>query len=233
MNGTPIDEIAHLSQEERNNIGRQMLRLCLRELFDFRFMQTDPNWGNFLYDEETSRVSPSSSPLSTHTAPPPPPNPPPISNILQQINLLDFGASRPYGREFIDEYIEIIQASAINDKEKCLHHSRTLGFLTGEESPVMANAHAQAVMILGKPFRSSEPFDFGAQDVTREIRRLVPIMLEHRLTAPPTESYSLHRKLSGGFLMSSKLKAKFSCQDIFNDIYADYHAGKIGVHSEW
>lgn len=31
--------------------------LCLRELFEFRFMQTDPNWSNFFYDPQTHRVS--------------------------------------------------------------------------------------------------------------------------------------------------------------------------------
>ena len=28
-------------------------RLCLRELFEYRFMQTDPNWSNFLYNRDT------------------------------------------------------------------------------------------------------------------------------------------------------------------------------------
>ena len=27
------------------------------ELFEWRFMQTDPNWSNFLYNEETDKVS--------------------------------------------------------------------------------------------------------------------------------------------------------------------------------
>ena len=33
-----------------------VLRLCLRELFEFRFMQTDPNWSNFFYNKETDQV---------------------------------------------------------------------------------------------------------------------------------------------------------------------------------
>lgn len=34
----------------------QLLRLCLQELFEFRFMQTDPNWANFLYDASSHKV---------------------------------------------------------------------------------------------------------------------------------------------------------------------------------
>lgn len=33
--------------------------LCLRELFEFRYMQTDPNWSNFYFDPEAHKVSPS------------------------------------------------------------------------------------------------------------------------------------------------------------------------------
>lgn len=34
-----------------------MLRCTINELFDWRFMQTDPNWGNFLFDRETGAVA--------------------------------------------------------------------------------------------------------------------------------------------------------------------------------
>ena len=33
-----------------------MLRLCLKELFEFYCMQTDPNWSNFLFNKETNKV---------------------------------------------------------------------------------------------------------------------------------------------------------------------------------
>lgn len=36
-------------------MGTLLLRLTLRELFDWHFMQTDPNWGNFLYDNEVGK----------------------------------------------------------------------------------------------------------------------------------------------------------------------------------
>ena len=32
------------------------MKLVLRELFEFQFMQTDPNWSNFFYNEETDQV---------------------------------------------------------------------------------------------------------------------------------------------------------------------------------
>lgn len=51
------------TQEVRNHVARLMLQCTINELFDWRFMQTDPNWGNFLFDRETGQFSPIHSSL--------------------------------------------------------------------------------------------------------------------------------------------------------------------------
>ncbi len=51
--GMAINKVSELSQEVRNHVAANLLRLTLKELFEWRFMQTDPNWGNFLYDEQS------------------------------------------------------------------------------------------------------------------------------------------------------------------------------------
>ena len=43
-------------QETRDYITLIILELLLRELFIFRYMQTDPNWANFLFNPETKQV---------------------------------------------------------------------------------------------------------------------------------------------------------------------------------
>ena len=39
----------------------------------------------------------------------------------------------------------------------------------------MENAHVDAVMILGEPFSSSKPFDFGARTTAKRIQELIPV----------------------------------------------------------
>lgn len=47
-------------------------------------MQTDPNWGNFLYDETTTTI-----------------------------NLIDFGAARDYPKSFVDDYLRMVSPLVI------------------------------------------------------------------------------------------------------------------------
>ncbi|MEE6511066.1 hypothetical protein FKM82_017269 [Ascaphus truei] len=77
-------------------------------------------------------------------------------------------------------------------------------------------------MILGEAFASVEPFDFGMQNTTRRIQDLVPVMLKHRLTPPPEETYSLHRKMAGSFLVCAKLRAVIQCKELFERVYREY-----------
>lgn len=50
----------------------------------FTDFQTDPNWGNFLYDADTNLI-----------------------------NLIDFGAAREYPQRFVDDYLRMVTPSSM------------------------------------------------------------------------------------------------------------------------
>ena len=193
--GSQHDRIM-VSEEVRNNICNSLLRLCLNELFSYRFMQTDPNWSNFLYN--------------------------PNNNLIY---LIDFGASRLYRKQFVDEYLRMVYACSIRDREGIIESNIKLGFLTGDESKDMIDATVQAGYIIGEPFGSDLPYDFVEGNIAARVSALAGVMLRDRLTPPPKEAYTLHRKLSGAFLTCRKLEAKIQCKNDFLRVYRNHQFG--------
>lgn len=98
-------QVAQMPQKVRDAVGTLLLQLTLRELFQWRFMQTDPNWGNFLYDEAAGKL-----------------------------HLIDFGAAREFPIGFVDNYLSMVCACAERNKKGVIECSTRLGFLTGAPS---------------------------------------------------------------------------------------------------
>ncbi|KAH3903380.1 related to Probable serine/threonine-protein kinase COQ8, mitochondrial [Saccharomycodes ludwigii] len=184
-----LQKSASLTSQTRDFVCGEIMRLCLEEIAEFKYMQTDPNWANFLYNGT-------------------------------KIELLDFGACREYPQDFITKYRKMLTAATLKDRDTVQQLSQQLGYLTGLESQAMVDAHVNSVMVLGEPFATPGLFDFSNQTVTDRIRGNIGLMLNERLCPPPEETYSLHRKFSGVFLLCAKMGGKVPCADLFSKYFA-------------
>lgn len=190
MEGVGVTRVQTFTQEQRDWIGTQILRLCLREIVEFKYMQTDPNWTNFLFNAKTNKLE-----------------------------LLDFGATREYPEEFITRYVKLLEGASRTDKDTVRDMSIELGYLTGHESKTMLDAHIASVLTLAEPFLETSPdvYDFRDQTITERVKALIPVMIKERLAPPPEETYSLHRKLSGAFLLCARLGSRVRCRELFEN----------------
>ncbi|KAI9720510.1 MAG: hypothetical protein M1828_005681 [Chrysothrix sp. TS-e1954] len=213
MHGTAVTKPAlNLTQPQRDWLGTQILRLCLRELTEFNFMQTDPNWTNFLFNPRTSKIE-----------------------------LLDFGAAREFPPRFVDPYVSLLIAASRSDHALVRDLSVQLGYLTGRESKAMLDAHVSSILTLSEPFSASASssaeqdagvYDFRDQTITDRVRALIPVMLRERLAPPPEETYSLHRKLSGAFLLLARLGSRVRCREMFVSATGEWERRRGGKGGE-
>ena len=188
--GLTIDEVAeNAGQIVKDYLGKLVLKNTIEELFLMNYMQTDPNFSNYFYDQKENKLI-----------------------------IIDFGAARSYNKEFCKNYEEVIKAGAYKNKKKMKDYSIKLGFLTGEESSIALNAHCDALIAVADPFFYEGMYDFGSQKITDAVYVQMPKMMKSRLKEPPSEVYSLHRKLSGAYLICIKLGARVNVRKIFYDV---------------
>jgi predicted unusual protein kinase regulating ubiquinone biosynthesis (AarF/ABC1/UbiB family) len=179
--GLPIEDLRspEHSQERRDRAGTRLLGLVLRELFEFRFMQTDPNFANYLFDPQQERIA-----------------------------LLDFGAARRFTRRFTEAYRRLLVAAVEGDRPGLFEVSRELGFLRGDEDPETLDMYVRLLSLLSEPLRSDGPYDFPSSDLARRARETsLEAIARYRLPNPPSETLFLHRKLGGSFLLAAHIGA--------------------------
>jgi aarF domain-containing kinase len=180
------DMCLKLPQRIRDSIGTRIMGLTVREIFEFRFMQTDPNPANFQYDPKSD-----------------------------QVHLLDFGSSKSYSPDFINLYRKAVRSGILKQTSEILENLKTLNFLDGDEHPECLEGHIASMIAVGEPFNTHGLYDFGSQTITPRVFEQMPKMMKHRQKPPPPESYLLHRKLSGAYLLCAKLRARVPAREIF------------------
>ncbi|MFZ7092237.1 ABC1 kinase family protein [Primorskyibacter sp. 2E233] len=80
MPGRPIETLANSDQTITDTALTALFQLFLTELFDWRHVQTDPNFANYLFDPDTGRIV-----------------------------LLDFGAARKFSKDTSDQFQALLR----------------------------------------------------------------------------------------------------------------------------
>jgi predicted unusual protein kinase regulating ubiquinone biosynthesis (AarF/ABC1/UbiB family) len=181
VKGAPIEEVRLQSQTERNRVMSALLELLLLELFELRVVQTDPNFANYRYREDTG-----------------------------EIVLLDFGATRKFKATFVNNYRRLAKAAEAGDMKRVVAAADKLGYAMGEADSHYRDIVLQLFMLALEPLRQDEDYDFGRSDMPARMSELGEQLTAFKdfWRAPPTDAVYFHRKLGGMFMLAGRLKAR-------------------------
>lgn len=187
LDGVALDSLTHLEQGERNRIVSQLFRLLFREIFEFKLIQTDPNFANYQYAAETQRVI-----------------------------LLDFGATRAYGKAMVDAYRRLMRAAIAGDRAGMNEAAEDIGYFQADIKAHQREQVLDIFVLACAPLRHSGLYDFGNTDLAARIRDAGMVLGMDRdfWHTPPADALFLHRKLGGLYLLAAKLKARVPAQEI-------------------
>ncbi|MBK5915041.1 ABC1 kinase family protein [Rhodocyclus purpureus] len=188
--GISIDQLAQGAHPQalRDRIAEALARLALRELFEFRLMQTDPNFANYLYDAASDRIA-----------------------------LLDFGATQPVDPELVEILRELGRGLRDRDRKRLRETGMRVGFIGERDSPAQVEGVIDIMLLSSEPMRHVGPYDFGNSDLFgRAYRSGRDQYVENGFASPPpTEMLLMQRKLAGVFMLASRLRARIDVGRLF------------------
>ncbi|EXJ10378.1 MULTISPECIES: ABC1 kinase family protein [Nitrincola] len=185
--GEPLESVETLSHGIRQQVAEALLSLFFQELFEFRRVQTDPNFANYLYDASTS-----------------------------QLVLLDFGATRVYSKTICDAYRALFTAGVQGDSQLMEQAARQIGYFSESVNEGQVASVMRLFSLALEPLKADHAYDFSSTDLARRLRDqgMELSFGQGYWHSPPVDALFLHRKLAGLYLLFARLKVKINCQGV-------------------
>jgi predicted unusual protein kinase regulating ubiquinone biosynthesis (AarF/ABC1/UbiB family) len=181
VDGVAVESLVEAAQPLRDRIASQLIALLFRELFEFRLIQTDPNFANYRFETATGRLV-----------------------------LLDFGATRAYPETVVEAYRRLMAGTIRGDRAAMSEAAQTIGYFQDNIHAHQRDAVIDLFATACEPLCHTGAYDFGTSDLAARLRDAgLKLSMERDFWhTPPADALFLHRKLGGLYLLAARLGAR-------------------------
>lgn len=193
VDAVPIESLEKYPQALRDQAMAQLFALLFREIFEFKLVQTDPNFANYLYQPESAKLV-----------------------------LLDFGACRDYPEQISQGYRLLLSAAVQNDRVGMELAMRQIGFFSQDILPGQKQAILALVQLISEPVQQNRAYAFGQTDLAQRVRKAGTAlsMQQNYWHTPPVAAIFLHRKMAGFYLLAARLNARVNVRQLLEPYLA-------------
>lgn len=186
--GVALESLEHAPQAERDRIITLLFGLLLREVFEFQCVQTDPNFANYRYQQDTGKIV-----------------------------LLDFGATRLYSRNSTEAFRKLLVAGLREDRAAITEAALEVGYFQHQTLPKHRLLLTDLICQACEPLRHQGAYDFAMSDLAARLRDAGWQLGADRdfWHTPPMDVLFLHRKVAGLYLLAAKLRARVNVECLF------------------
>lgn len=188
VDGKTIDQAIDQPQKQRDKIATQLISLFFTELFNFKLMQTDPNFANYLYQADQEKIV-----------------------------LLDFGATRDIPPDISQGYLTLIHAASLGNRMAMQQAAEKIGFFSQDIDHDYLQQVLTTFMIATEPLQWQGEYDFANSDLAYRIKQAGMAInnKQNQWHTPPIDIIFINRKLAGLYLLAAKLNAKVNVSALF------------------
>lgn len=188
VEGIDLEACVSLPQAQRDKLASDLIYLFFYELLKFNTVQTDPNFANYLYQPDTSKVV-----------------------------LLDFGATRVLTQSVCNGYFALFSGAMSENRSLVASAAEQIGYFNSEIDLEYKHKVVDIFMLACEPLRQNKAYDFAASPLAKHIRDkgLEMSTDKSKWHSPPIDALFIHRKLAGLYLIAAKLNANVNVQQLY------------------
>nr|WP_136250805.1 AarF/ABC1/UbiB kinase family protein [Ningiella ruwaisensis] len=185
IEGESLDNVQYRAENERSQIIQHLFDLLLNELFTYGFIQSDPNFANYLYLPQS-----------------------------RQIALLDFGACKSLPKDLSAHYKLIARGMLEQNRQLCEQGLRSLKLIYDRMPEVTQNTIIEATLAAGECLQTSQ-YNFKSSGLIKRLYAQTETLMrqQREIESPNFDVALVNRKVSGMVLLANKLNCEFALRE--------------------